>query len=445
MADKLDWMNKHFVAVRYTTVAELVAKEGYKIRPDLEGLFAGVAGAEAMAFNLAENGKWKDACELLAYLAHRRVAVWWGYRCVISLMQEMFLNPAGERDIATIGINMEPEVPEFAKIELPKPDPAALGKVEALLADAKAKVQEANALLDQNMLHNLEEAVEVAFQEFKRVHGIHPMDLLKQIGAKLAEPRYQIDPASPIILETAKLKAQLAAAQKETVAAIKAVLPPKLPAHQKKLSDNALAAVYRWVAAPNPENAQRCLDLGNGCPDQSGGLLALTAFWAFGNLMPQGEQVIPTPAGLAANGLTQTLLLCALSPGGVRKAPERYAEYFRLGVAVLSGADNWESSLADRRMPHEYVPEPDWSRATDKSAAEWQAEAGIAELPEAEKEKAIAALLQGEETPQAGRPAATWAKPAYKRWKPEFPPEGPPPGGNGNKSGSGYKRRKPER
>jgi mono/diheme cytochrome c family protein len=426
MADKLEWMNKHFVAVRYTGVSDMVTKENYKIRPDLEACFAGVESAETMAFKLAEDGKWKDACELMTYFAHRRAAVWWLYRCVISLMEERILNPAGERDIAEIGINMEPEVPEFAKIELPKPDPEALAQVDAMLADAREKVKQTNALLDQDMLRYVEEGVEIAFQEFKRVHGIHPMDLLKQIGAQLTQPRVQIDPASPIILETAKLKAQLVGIQKDTVETIKSVLPPKMPAHQKKLSDNALAAVYRWVAAPGPENAQRCLDVGNECPDQPGGLLSLSAFWSFGNLMPAGDQVIPTPPGLASNGLTQTLLLCALSPGGVRKVKERYAEYFRLGVEVLTGADNWEASLAEGKMPHEQLPEPDWSKASDKSASDWQAEMGIAELKTEEKEKAIKGMIaeaKGEDlaagvSPLKRNGAPNGTAPAYKRWKP---------------------------
>jgi hypothetical protein len=448
MADKLEWMNKHFVAVRYTDLSDLVAKENYKIRPDLEPFFAGAGNTETIVYALTEAGKWKDACELMTCIAHRRSAVWWLYRCVISLMEEIILNPAGERDIATIGANMEPEVPEFAKIELPKPDPEAIARVEAVLADARAKAKEATARLDQEMLHFVEEGVEVAFQEFKRVHGIHPVDLLKQIGAQLSQPRVQIDPASPIIVEAAKLKAQLAAVQKETVATIKSVLPPKIPAHQKKLSDNALAAVYRWIAAPNAENAQRCLDVGNECPDQPGGLLSLSAFWAFGSLMPTGDQVIPTPPGLAANGLTQTLLLCALAPGGVRKVTERYAAYFRLGVGVLTGVNNWEPSLSDSRMPHEQLPDPDWSLATDKSAVEWQTGTGIVELPEEEKEKVIARLIAGAKgfpplSPEGVVPPQKdedEANTAYKRWKPDSS------GGTGqeNRNGDGYKRWKPD-
>jgi hypothetical protein len=441
MADKLDWLNKHFAVVRYTSIKEIAEKENYAIRPDLAELYVGVDSAEEMVFKFADLERYKCAAELMLYIAHKRAAVWWVYRCVLSLMEEFLLNPAGERDIATIGADIEkgPEVPEFAKIEPPEVDPEKIAFMEAKLAEMEADYQKARAAADPEMLGLVEEAMEVAFQEFKNVHGIHPMDLLKKLGERLKEDPRPIDPDSPIFQEAAKLKAQLAAVQKDTVETIKSVLPPKVPAHQKKLSDNALAAVYRWVAAPDPENAQRCMDVGNECPDQPGGLLSLSAFWSFGNLMPAGEQVIPTPPGLAANGLTQTLLLCALAPGGVRKVKERYAEYFRLGVEVLTGADNWEPSLVDSKMPHEQIPDPDWSKASDKTAAEWQTEAGIADMDNAEKEKAIkgmiARALEGSATDRPAVPAAGTAPngnaapapvapsapppPQYKRWKPE--------------------------
>jgi hypothetical protein len=113
---------------------------------------------------------------------------------------------------------------------------------------------------------------------------------------------------------------------------------------------------------------------------------------------------------------------------------ERYALYFRLGVEVLTGADNWEASLADSKMPHEKLPNPDWTRGSDKSAAEWQTEAGIAELPEEEKETAIVRRI-----------AAAGGFPSPPA---EIPPQrnGQGNGGsteNGNQNGSGYKRWKP--
>jgi len=318
--------------------------------------------------------------------------VWWGYRCVLSLVEELRINPAVERDIADIGASLEPEVPDWAKVEPPKAPPEDLANAEAEFARMQAEYTKIRASLDQNVLHIIEEAVEVAFQEFKSVHGITPIDLLKTFGGQLKNDTYQIDPNSPIFVETAKLKAQLKQVQKETVETIKSVLPPKVPAHQKKLRDNALNAVYRWVVAPDAENSQKCLDVGNECPDTPAGLLSLTAFWAYGDLMPTGEQTVPTPPGLAANGLCQVLLFCALHPGGTRKVKERYAEYFRLGVEVLIGADNWEASLAAGKAPHQ-----------EETVAITQTAPTI--QPSAVQ-------------PQAAAPEIPNNAPVYKRWKP---------------------------
>jgi hypothetical protein len=72
--------------------------------------------------------------------------------------------------------------------------------------------------------------------------------------------------------------------------------------------------------------------------------------------MPAGDQVIPTPPGLAANGLDKVLLMCAVQQGGTRKIAERYEHYFNLGVDVLTGKDNWGESLAEGEAPHEEPP-----------------------------------------------------------------------------------------
>jgi hypothetical protein len=339
---------------------------------------------------------------------------------MLSLLEELRKNPAADRDIADIGTNFTPSVPDWAKVKLPEQNPV----IQALLDNARAENDKAfkalEAQLDPEYHAFVKEAVEIAFQEFKNVHGIHPIDLLKQAGAHINDDPYPIDPASPAFVEADKLKAQLAAVQKETVNTIKAVLPPKIPEHEKKVRDNTLSAVYRWVVTPNEINSKKCLDIGNECPDTPAGLLSLSAFWAFGNLMPGGEHIAPTPPGLAANGLTQTLLMCALAPGGVRKVKERYAEYFRLGVDVLSGADNWESSLGDSKMPHEQIPGPDWSKASNKTAAEWQAEAGVADLDEAEKEETIKRMIAGVrgKSPSAAEKTAKPPDTGYKRWKP---------------------------
>jgi hypothetical protein len=390
MADKLDWQNKHLVLLRYITLKDVVEKENYKIRPDLAELFVGVNNATDMVFKFAEEGRWKCACELLAYIAHRRAAVWWGYKCVLSLIEELKVNPAEERDISEIGADFDVVVPDFAKVKPPEPDPEAIARAKAQLAQIEADSQKARSAVDPDLMAYVEEAVEVVWQIFKDTYGIHPMDLVKKLAKEGAQDFDRIDRNSPIFQEAAKLKTKLKTVQKETVDTIKSVLPPKVPEHEKKMQDNALAAVYRWVAAPDDPNSKVCLDAGNECPDTPAGLLALTAFWSFGNLMPGGEQVIATPPGMAANGLCQTLLLAALHKGGVRKVKERYEEYFRLGVEVLTGKDTWEESLASGKAPHE----------EDSAAA-----------PAAEQEK----------PPKSGESSGQGS---YKRWNPPSPGPG---------------------
>jgi hypothetical protein len=387
MADKLDWLNKHLALVRYLTVTDAAEKENYKIRPDLAEYFVGAEGAEEMAYKLARAEKHKDACELLAYICHRRAGVWWVYRCVVSLLEELLVNPAVERDIADIATSFETTVPDFAKVEIPEPDPKVKEQLLAAQAELEAQHAELRAKADPEMLKFAEDALDVAFQEFKRVHGIHPMDLAKKLIERLPEDHDQVDPNSPIFKAADELKAKLQAVRKETVDTIKSVIPPKVPEHEKKVRDNALSAVYRWVVAPDEANSKACLDIGNECPDTPAGLLSLSSFWAFGNLLPGGDQTVPTPPGLAANGLVQTLLMCALHKGGARKLKERYELYFNLGVEVLSGKDNWDESLALGKPPHETLSE------------------AAPEKPPQEK--------PAPETPPEGANG-------YKRWKPEL-------------------------
>ncbi|MDR2500728.1 MAG: hypothetical protein LBD37_06585 [Treponema sp.] len=365
MADKLNWLGQHLVLIRHLNLADVCAKEGYTIPPDLADLFEGVSGVQDMVFKLAGADKHKNACELMAYIAHRRAGVWWGYRCVCSINEELRQKPPEEIDFEKIP--EPPPPPPYFNFDVPKPDPALAASMDAALAGAKGEAAKSAALVNPAMKKYIANGVENAFQAFERANGVHPMTLLKQMGERLKLDPYAISPDSPIFRMERELKEKLKKQREETIAEIKSQfaasgLPspltknPKMEAHQKKLRDDALNAVYRWVAAPDAENAQKCMDAGNQCAGTPAGLLALSAFWAFGDLMPLGDQAVPTPPGLAANGLDKTLLTCAVQQGGTRKLKERYEEYFRLGVEVLTGADNWEASLASKIMPHEELP-----------------------------------------------------------------------------------------
>ncbi|MBR4126291.1 MAG: hypothetical protein IKR09_01775 [Alphaproteobacteria bacterium] len=353
MSDKLEWMNRHFVLLRHKSLDDVCKIEGYKIRPDIQSFFDGKTDAEEIVWNFADAGRWKCACELLAYIAHRRAAVWWAYQCLLSLNEELEIVPAEDRDIDSIATSFEPTVPDFAKVKPPEPDPAQVAQTEAQLAQMQADYQQMRAMADPEMLKLVEDGLEIAFKEFEKIHGIHPMKVLDLLAEKLPQDQNPIDRDSPIFKAADDIKAKLMQVRQETLDTIHAVIPPKVPEHEKKVRDNAMQAVYRWIVSPDEVNAKKALDIGNECPDTPAGLLSLCAFWAGGNLMPEGEQVIPTPAGLAANGISQVLLMCALHKGGTRKLKERYEHYFDLGVEVMTGENNWEESVAEGEVPHD--------------------------------------------------------------------------------------------
>ena len=388
MSDKLEWMNRHFVLLRHKSLDDVCNTEGYKIRPDLASFFADRTDAEEIVWNFADAERWKCACELMAYMAHRRAAVWWGYRCVLSLYEELREAPAEDRDIDSIAASFEPTVPDFAKVEPPKGNPARLNEVMAMLEESKGVLNDMKKKVKPEIMAEAEEALQYAFDIFKEANGIDPMEALKKALEIESRPQ-PVDPNSPIFKASDQLEAQLQAVRKETLDTIHAVIPPKVPAHQKQVSDNAMQAVYRWVVAPDEVNSKKALDIGNECADTPAGLLALCAFWAGGNLMPMGAQVIPTPAGLAANGLTQVLLMCALHKGGTRKLKERYEHYFNLGVEVLTGKSNWDESVVEGEAPHE--AEKDALSEPEETAEE------TADEKQDEKSKAF----------------------VYKRWKPK--------------------------
>ena len=413
MSDKLEWMNKHFVLLRHKTLNDVCNIEGYKIRPDIQSFFDGKTDAEEIVWNFADAGRWKCACELMAYMAHRRAAVWWGYQCLLSLIEELKIVPAEDKDIDSIATSFEPEVPDFAKVEPPKPDPARVADMEASIAKMQADYQEMRASADPEMLKMVEDGLELACQEFKKVHGHHPMELLKMVAAKPSDP-YPIDLNSPIFKAADEIKSKLMTVRQETLDTIHAVIPPKVPEHEAKVRDNAMQAIYRWIVAPDEINAKKALDIGNECPDTPAGLLSFCAFWAGGNLTPASEQdqVVPTPPGLAANGICQVLLMCALHKGGTRKLKERYEHYFNLGVEVLTGQNNWVESVIEGEAPHDAESPSSSEPEEPEEDPDEVMEAGLSEDLEEEPEEVSEEVL--EEKP------AEKSKPVYKRWKPTW-------------------------
>ena len=367
MSDNLKWMNKHGVLYRHLTVQETVEQEKYKLTPELEPFVVmNPMSSEDYVAALMGNGRHRDVCDYLAYSLHRRAAVWWGYRALITLMEELEANPAVERDIADIGKPKPFDIPDWCKD--PKADElfASLNaKKEAGLAELKAEMaalEKEIEVMKTKIPPDVQKLWDTVWgrvdDDFKKIHGITLGELLRQAARKASGPSFEIDPNSPIFKMERDLRAQIEAMRQETVAHIKKVVPPVNVAHRKKLSDNAMQAVWRWVVSPDEVNSRMAFDTGNECADQPAGLLSMAAFWSFGDMNPEGKTTVPTPPGLAANGVSQVLLKAALAKGGTRKFDDRYALYAKIGLDVLRGEDLWPDVAAEPQAPHEQPFKP---------------------------------------------------------------------------------------
>lgn len=355
MADKLDWLDEHFVLLKYNKVSEMVNNEGYKINPNVEKYLPDNDMVDKFIDNLVKDKLYKDACEVLAYAIHRRAGVWWGYRSMMALIDETGGEPVIERDIADIGKPSEPNIPDFLK-DMPQIEgrpltEADFAEVNAQLAAAQKQVDE---LVPDYIRDKFNAYMDEFYNMFKKEHGYTPLELIDIVISKYNPNESMIDEEnSPIFKAEKELKSNIEKMRQETVDLIKSVVPEKSKEHIKKMQKKALDAVYAWVVSPDEVNSKNAMDIGNECADSPAGLLCLTAFWSYGNLMPMTNQVIKTPPGLAANGLNSAILNMSLVKGGNKKPKERFEEYFNIGLNIAYGKDNWAESLECDKAPHQ--------------------------------------------------------------------------------------------
>ena len=333
MADDLKWRNQHPLLQQHDTVAEVVSKEQLKLTTELQALAQQYPASADYLKQLHARGKDKEACTFLAYNLHRRIAVWWGYECVVDVLTEILQKPAPVKDIADIAKPRPLRIPDFVKeaqktaqeLDDQDVDPKLMQQLNDAVGSLRAIEAQLRQIAPKEMFDLLDEVVAEQNAQFKKVHGMEPMELLRATVKKALEIEKQeretgmsarIDPNSPIFVETKAMEEKIEKIRQETVALVKAALPAVDEQQQQQDRDNCLEAVYAYIVAPDEVNAQRLLDLGNKIPDKVEGLLSLVAFWSFGDLMPLGKQVVPTPVGLMSNGLNCLLLACALQQGG---------------------------------------------------------------------------------------------------------------------------------
>lgn len=358
MADKLEWLNHHYVLLNNALVDDVVAQKGYKVPFKLKELALEKKYSQDYLNSLWDQKLFKEGCEFLGYAMHKRAAAWWAYCCVLSLQEELKINPFKPRDIEDIGKPKPFEIPEWAKApefkrppeldEVEKYSQIALSDIEKIKADA-LKVIEQTPQEIKDLYSDVKSVFDGAFKEkCGKTSDEFFDDALKSLLSELDKPELPFvdEQNSPIFIEKRKLDEKLEAIRQKTIKTIKASLPEKSEEEIAFQTSNAMQAAYNCIVAPTAKNAQMCLDCGNACPDTPEGLCALITFWAYGNMTPEGKTVVRTPEGLVGNGLSGFILMCALRQGGTREFDERVEHYSEIGRQVCYGKNLWADHVA---------------------------------------------------------------------------------------------------
>lgn len=368
MADKLDWLNRHYVLQHHLKVQEVVEQENYKLPFELRELAQKYPQSEDFVKELSSQKQYKQASEFLAYNLHQRALDWWGYCVVLSLMKELQQSPSKPRDLADIGKPKSFSIPDWAKMPEEHEKPLAekfteeLAKLEGQKQEAQKKAMESLDLAGPEVKELFFAAKKLVWDMFKKECGYDPEEFVqKSIDDAIEFSKTHVDfdeTKTPIYKASEDLKAKIEQIRQETIDTIKKAVPQKSPEELKTQKSSAMDAAYSFIVAPNDANAKRCLAIGNTCPDIPEGLLCLICFWSFGNLTPDTEQVVKTPAGLASNGLNSLLLMCSLAEGGTRKFDERVELYFNIGQEIGFGINNFSDFIKNPEMPHQKLSEP---------------------------------------------------------------------------------------
>nr|MBQ5527317.1 hypothetical protein [Succinivibrionaceae bacterium] len=352
MSDKLEWLNRHLILLSGTTVQDISRDSRYPLSSELRRIADSCPSCEDYLKALYGQERHKDVCSFLSFALHRRAAVWWAYRCLVDLREELKLNPAKPRDIADIGKPREQTVPDWA-MDVPDDDPDAEAECERLMNDINKRAKDIDELINSTIgpeiYSDFKDARDVAFEVFKEEYGMDPIEMIKELVDKVPDDPIDYD-NSPIFQAADKLKADIEKSRKETVDLIKSVVPDDSEDKQKA-AGSAIDIAYRYILAPTAENAQACLDTGNTHPELPECMLCLACFWSYGSLNPvSDDQVIRTPPGLLGNGLSGLILKLALHEGGVCKFKERMKKYADFGLKAATGMSSW-GELAERMCP----------------------------------------------------------------------------------------------
>lgn len=117
-------------------------------------------------------------------------------------------------------------------------------------------------------------------------------------------------------------------------------LPPEPPAPVVE----ALAATERWIAQPSEENRRPLLALAEAAsPGTPAGAASLAVYFSGGSITPPNVPPVPPPVGAAAQAITGSVTLAAVSPPP-DKAPERFRQFVEQAMEVAVRIQLWPAA-----------------------------------------------------------------------------------------------------
>lgn len=360
MSDKLEWMEKHIILFKQESLKKLIEQEGYEVSEELEHL---IQNDNALDFfnALIENKLYKNACDFLAYNLHKRAAIWWAYCCELELLEEIKIKQ--EKEIEknkNQEKEQEKEMPEWLQDALKKGSESqeeAQKKYQELLEQMdkiKIKQAEFEKTIDPKLFARFKQKTENIYKEIEKETGIYLPKFREEILQK-AQNYKPVDhyENSDLKKEMDNLNQKLNTMKEEIKENIELYFPKKDTNKQKEKIANALNSVYAWIISPDEENSKRVFKASVGLEDKAEGLLALSAFWASGDLNLGGDIIVKAPNAMVSNGIKSVLIKLAFMEGET-KPKQRYEKFFEIGMEIAYGKNNWEESLSKNYAPHEY-------------------------------------------------------------------------------------------
>lgn len=323
---------------------------------------------------LLTHNRVEDAVNLLASAIMPRVGVWWAYRCMEMVQQDI------AQDFAKDGLT-----PKERRAKAHKELVAKLtdrSDIDAMIAEqreAEAKlVKELEEKARKREYLNPLERVQLKMQWVKQMEerlrrklpagAVNaPMTPAEEklvqrmkaaaMGFVKHVEELENPPASPDLPADIPPSSRIFDAIRAKTAAIRPavekemakVFPlkmhglPPLPSKEKQAA--AKDAALRWILVPSDDNGQLACQAAIAAKAGPESMLAYAAFWSSTNMKTETGMAPANPA-LPAMGIGKTLLQLAMLEGGDMDYDERYRQFLRLGIECADGTSTWDAERA---------------------------------------------------------------------------------------------------